>query len=326
MLFARTTLCSLLVCAALAPAAAQISVVFDDPGTSHAAYYADLQRLTVAAGSAWTAHFAPQQAGAELTVQLSFADIATSSGHSLASAWVGTGSSGQALYEQGAAFEWRTGTDANGAAPDVQINIGSSGYLQNELWFDPDPLRLAGAVPADRTDAFSVLLHEWGHVFGFNGWLDGSTGASPGNYGSTFDVLVAPEQGAAGSTLLFWGAQASSLYGGAVPLTFGNYGHLGNSGAQGGASLIPDLMNGEVFYRGTRYEISALDLAIMADIGLPMAVVGSVPEPESAALLMAGLWAVVWVVRRPSLAVKGPGLGRGLGQGLGRGLGQTQPR
>lgn len=317
MLFAKTALCSLLACAAVAPVAAQISVVFHDPGASHAAYYADLQRLTLAAGSAWTGHFAPRQAGADLTVQLSFADIATSTGHSLASGWVGTGSSGQALFEQGAAFEWRTGTDANGAAPDVQITIGISGYLQNELWFDPDPLRLAGAVPSDRTDAFSVLLHEWGHAFGFNGWLDSSTGVSPGHYGSTFDALVVPEQGAAGTRLLFSGVQASSLYGGAVPLTFGNYAHVGNSGAQGGASLIPDLMNGEVFYRGRRYEISALDLAIMADIGLPMAVVGSVPEPESAALWMAGLWAVVWVARRRGRAVKGPGLGRGLGQELG---------
>ena len=310
MLSAKTALCSLLVCAAAAPAAAQISVVFDDPSASHSAYYADLQRLTVAAGSAWTGHFAPLRAGADLTVQISFADIATSNGHSLASAWVGTGGSGQALYEQGAAFEWRTGVDANGAAPDVQINIGSGGYLQNELWFDPDPLRLAGGVPADRTDAFSMLLHEWGHAFAFNGWLDGSTGVSPGNYGSTFDALVGPEQGAAGTTLLFSGAQASSLYGAAVPLTFGNYGHLGNSSAQGGASLIPDLMNGEVFYRGTRYEISALDLAIMADVGLPMAVVASVPEPESAALLMAGLWAVLWVARRRGLVVKGQGQGQ----------------
>ena len=298
MLRLKATLCSLLICAAAGPAAAQISVVFDDPGSSYSAYYADLQRLTVAAGSAWTDHFALPQGGADITVQISFATIATSSGGSLASAWVATGSSGQALFEQGAAFEWRTGVDANGAAPDVQINIGSSGYLQNELWFDPDPLRLASSVPADRIDAFSVLLHEWGHAFGFNGWLDGSSGLAPGNYGSTFDALVSPEQGAAGTTLVFSGALARSLHGGAVPLTFGSYAHLGNSGTRDGAGLIPDLMNGEGFNRGTRYEISALDLAIMADIGLPMAAVGNVPEPGPAALLLAGLWAVVWVARR----------------------------
>ena len=300
----KVAFCSLFLCAAAGPAAAQISVIFDDPAASHTAYYSDLQRLTVAAGSAWTSHFAPMQAGAALTVQISFSDLATSTGHSLWSAYVGS-NGGMAIYEQGAAHEWRTGVDANGDAPDVVITLGSGGYLQNELWFDPDPLRMAGVVPSERTDAFSVLMHEWGHAFGFNGWLDGSTGLAPGNYGSTFDALVTPAQGVAGNTLVFSGAQASSLYGSAVPLTFGNYGHLGNSGARDGASLIPDLMNGEIFYRGTRYEVSAMDLAIMADIGLPMAAVASVPEPAPTALLLAGLCALAWRARRRDRAVKG---------------------
>ena len=301
---ARSALCSVALCAAVGPTAAQISVVFDDPTASYSTYYTELQRLTVAAGSAWTSHFAPAAAGAELTVQVSFAALATSTGHSLTSAFVGTSSGGFSVYEQGAAHEWRSGIDLNGAVPDIQIYIGINGYLQNELWFDPDPLRLASSVPADRTDAFSVLLHEWGHAFGFNGWLDGSSGHAGGNYGSTFDAFVTPQRDSVGTTLVFTGPQAASVYGGGVPLTFGNYQHLGNSGARDGASLIPDLMNGEVFYRGTRYEISALDLAIMADVGLPMAAVASVPEPGPAALLLAGLWAVGWVARRRSLAIK----------------------
>ena len=295
---ARSALCAAALCAAVGPTAAQISVVFDDPTASYSTYYADLQRLTVAAGGAWTSHFAPAAAGAELTVQISFAALATSTGRSLTSAFVGTSSGGLSVYEQGAAHEWRSGIDPNGAAPDIEIYIGINGFLQNELWFDPDPLRLAGSVPADRTDAFSVLLHEWGHAFAFNGWLDGYTGQLPGTYGSTFDVFVEPQAGAAGTALYFMGPQATNLYGGGVPLTFGDHQHLGNSGARDGAGLVPELMDGEVFYRGTRYEISGLDLAIMADVGLPMAVVGSVPEPGPAALLLAGLWAVVWLARR----------------------------
>ena len=295
---------SLLLGAAAGPAAAQISVVVDDPAASYSAYYADLQRLTVAAGSAWISHFAPASFGADITVQISFAAIATSTGRSFSSAYVGTGAAGQSLYEQGAAHEWRTGVDANGSAPDVQITLGGVGYVQSELWFDPDPLRLAGSVPADRTDAFSVLLHEWGHAFAFNGWLNGSTGQAPGNYASTFDAYVTPQLGAAGMTLFFAGPQATSVYGAAVPLTFSNYGHLGNSGGlegeagRAGLDLIPDLMNGEVFYRGTRYDLSALDLAIAADAGLPMILAGSVPEPAPAALMLAGLAALAWRSRR----------------------------
>ena len=299
---AVSSLGSLCLFAAAGPAAAQISVVFDDPAASYSAYYADLQRLTVAAGSAWTRHFAPASFGTDITVQISFAAIATSTGRSLSSAYVGTGAAGQSLYEQGAAHEWRTGVDANGGAPDVQITLGAVGFLQSELWFDPNPLLLASAnVPADRTDAFSVLLHEWGHAFAFNGWLDGSTGQAPGNYASTFDAYVTPQQGAAGTTLFFAGPHAASLYGGAVPLTFGNYGHLGNSGGldgRAGLDLIPDLMNGQVFYRGTRYDVSALDLAIAADAGLQMGLAVSVPEPAPAALLLAGMAALAWRARR----------------------------
>lgn len=302
---ATVALCSMTLLAAAGSAAAQISVVFDDPTASYTSYYADLQRLTVAAGNVWTNHFAPAPAGAELTVQISFASMATSTGHSMASAFVGTSSSGLNLFEQGAAHEWRSGIDVNGAAPDIQFNIGINGYLQNELWFDPDPLRLAGTVPADRTDAFSALLHEWAHAFAFNGWLDGSTGQGPATHGSTFDAFVSPQTSAAGTTLYFSGPQAASLYGGAVPLTFGNYLHVGNSGGREGSSLMPDLMNGEVFYRGTRYEVSALDLAIMADVGLPMAAVGSVPEPGPAALLLVGLWAVAWAARHRGGTLKG---------------------
>jgi hypothetical protein len=35
-----------------------------------------------------------------------------------------------------------------------------------------------------------------------------------------------------------------------------------------GASLIDQLMNGVVFYRGTRYDISALDIGVLKDVGL----------------------------------------------------------
>jgi hypothetical protein len=63
-----------------------------------------------------------------------------------------------------------------------------------------------------------------------------------------------------------------------------------------GTDLVPDLMNGVVFYRGTRYGVSALDLAIMADIGLPITT--AVPEPGTTALLLAGLAGLLLRARR----------------------------
>ena len=288
--------------ALLAPAVAaaivapRIEVSFVDPAAAYSAYYADLQRTAVAAGLAWSQHFAGDFSGVDLAVSINFAALATSTGRSLGSAFVGTTASGMTLWEQGAAHELRTGVDINGALPDIEFSIGAVGYLQSELWFDPDPLLRSAAVPADRTDAMSVLLHEWGHALGFNGWMDGSTGALPGSYASTFDAQIVPQSGPGGMTLVFQGAQAMSVYGAAVPLTFGNYAHVGNSGGRGGADLIPDLMNGEVFYRGTRYEVSALDLAMLADVGLP--VLAAVPEPGTNALLLAGLVLIVFSAER----------------------------
>jgi hypothetical protein len=49
-------------------------------------------------------------------------------------------------------------------------------------------------------------------------------------------------------------------------------------------------MNGVVFYRGTRYTISALDAAIAADLGLVVAV----PEPSPIAIFCAAL-VVFWL-------------------------------
>jgi hypothetical protein len=39
---------------------------------------------------------------------------------------------------------------------------------------------------------------------------------------------------------------------------YDNYGHLGNNDPRPGSDLIPDLMNGIVFFRGTRYDISLM--------------------------------------------------------------------
>lgn len=298
--FTSTAAASLLLAGAgAAQAAVTIEVSFVDPGAVYSGYYADLQRVVVAAGNDWVSHFNLTQSST-LSVQISFASIATANGGSTTSSFVGS-SGGLNNFEQGAAAELKSGIDPNGASPDILFNVGINGYLQNELWFDPNPVTQAASVPVTKTDARTVFLHEFGHAFGFNGWRNATDGTLPGNYQSTFDALSSLNAAAPGGpTITFNGAAAMAQYGGAVPLTFGNYSHVGNSAPRGGSNLIGtdgDLMNGVVFYRGTRYQISALDLAIMQDIGLPLA---AVPEPAGGALMVLGI-AALGLLRRARL-------------------------
>lgn len=214
---------------------------------------------------------------------------------------------GRNMFEQGAAYELRTGTDPNGATPDAYVTFGLA-YLRNELWFDPDPVARIAPVPANRTDAMGVALHELGHVFAYNGWADLVTGQPPAEYWSTFDRWFQP-----GAPTVFTGANAVRSWGTAPDVTTGNNKHWGNptgllglppvipallpsvqwiDGAptplpacnlphsidappsfdapaeRGAPSLIDELMNGVVFYRGTRYDITPLDRATLDDLGL----------------------------------------------------------
>ena len=168
------------------------------------------------------------------------------------------------VYQQGAVDAVLDGIHNPSGPYDATIHIGTS-YLTNELWFDPNPANI-DPVPANKTDAESVFTHEFGHIFGFEGYRDPTTGALLFNAESIFDTWITFLNNAP----YFTGPDAESVYGGPVPLTVGNIYHVGNpSGPGADLEVYPaDLMNGNIFYRGTRYDISPLDAAIFADLGL----------------------------------------------------------
>jgi hypothetical protein len=251
-----------------------------------------------AAGTRWTdAVHAPLPSLIE--IQISIADIPTANGASASTALIDT-IDGRETYEQGVAHELFYNEDPTGPGPDGLITFGLD-YLRNELWFDPDPFARTAPVPADRTDAMSTILHEFGHIIAYNGWADLATGEPPDTYWSIWDSWMAP-----GSAPVFAGPAAVSAWGSAPALTIGNINHWGNPppgigvsvarcvpapvawrwnapvpptcsappsadrprGVTGDANLIGELMNGVVFYRGTRYDISPLDRAVLQDVRL----------------------------------------------------------
>ncbi len=258
-----------------------------------------------AAGRRW-AQTIGQTGVRSIEIQVSVSNVPTANATSATTVFVAN-VGGRALYEQAVAHELRTGTDPNGITPDALVTFGLD-YLRNELWFDPDPDSRTAPVPANRTDAMSVALHEFGHALVYNGWADLTTGQPPATYWSTFDRWMQP-----GAPTVFTGANAVLSWGSAPDVTTGNNKHWGNAaamaglppvparvlpsvewvdgaptplpacghlaaveappsadgtGTRAGVTLIDELMNGVVFYRGTRYDISPLDRATLVDTGV----------------------------------------------------------
>ena len=161
----------------------------------------------------------------------------------------------------------RTGAAIDGTGrPDITIRVGER-YLKQMLFFDTDPLHRVGAVPADKTEAFGRFVHEIGHALGFNGFYrgDGTYDAVPMR--STFDRFVSVD---ASGRSWFTGPLAMAAYGGPVPLTPNERGHLGSDAdSRLFAQSVAEVMNGGTAYTGTRYDVSDLDVRILCDIGVP---------------------------------------------------------
>jgi hypothetical protein len=260
----------------------QAAVTWDislDPSGALDAYASEIVSNLSAAGEEWSRRLLGS-GRIEVMVDMD-PSISTATGRSVTSSYVGHNGR-MHVWEQGMAGEIRTGVDPNGAAYDVQISLSPS-YLAFELWFDPAPGSGASAVPPGKTDAYSIFLHEIGHALGFNGWRDQMDGTL-GTFGSTFDALTRFD----GVETYFEGELAQQVYGGPVPLTRGNHFHVGNHFGRPGWDLQWDLMSGVRFDRGRRYEISDLDLAMMADIGVAIDFL-SIPSPGSATLAVIAL-------------------------------------
>lgn len=106
--------------------------------------------------------------------------------------------------------------------------------------FDPEP-ELGAAVPPGKIDFVSVALHELGHVLGFG----------------TADVFK--NQIVDGA---FAGPKTKARFGGPLPLT-PDQAHVPNTTMSGGTRLLMDQSDAP----GTRYLPTALDRAVMEDLG-----------------------------------------------------------
>ncbi|MDR4520829.1 MAG: calcium-binding protein [Nitrosomonas sp.] len=173
---------------------------------------------------------------------------------------------GLKTWEHTAITESRTGIDVNPYSPEFIINIDPySNYLQN-LWWDPTPSTLSpDEIPSNKTDAFSVVLHEILHGMGISGWLDWETGEHTTNRQSIWDSHIIVENGQA----YFSGDHVNQLLGEPVEVRLGGsqgaY-HLG-SASSNQPLLKSSIMNSYYFRLGERYLPTDLEFAILEDLG-----------------------------------------------------------
>lgn len=177
---------------------------------------------------------------------------------------------GRDIWEASLVAESRTGVDPNPSKADLSIYIDPASSYLAHLWWDPAiATSLSANPPDDRTDGFTVLVHELLHGMGIVGWRDITTGALPGDYGSVWDSLVTVSGGKAS----FGGPATVALLGQPVEVRLGGSQgafHLG-AGPNPAGSTMPWIesanFNSYYYYDGERYTLGRLELALLQDIG-----------------------------------------------------------
>lgn len=151
---------------------------------------------------------------------------------------------GAQVFQAGTILELQNGVDRNGGTADIDIDVNLTSVNGNEFFYGG----LANPnVPFSQFDLFTVLAHEIGHGLGFLSFDPTTATANR----AEFDLFK--------SGNFFTGPRAVALFGGNVPLQNGDGSHLNVFDL-----LFPSISNGD------RYFVSALDVAILADAGLPI--------------------------------------------------------
>lgn len=184
----------------------------------------------------------------------------------------------QRIWEPAAIYALETGSYLPGVTADINITLFAPGGSLANLFLDPTSDG-TGAVPALEYDLTSVFRHELAHGLGFIGFTNPNTGVASNDV-MMFDHYISKvlNNGTIQSAS-FTGPNAEAAYaaliGAAsptpVPLTTLPNGealfHVANALSD---PLGADLLNGVGLSSGVSIPISAVDLAMMEDIGLPV--------------------------------------------------------
>ncbi|MCZ4304096.1 PEPxxWA-CTERM sorting domain-containing protein [Zoogloeaceae bacterium G21618-S1] len=303
---------------------ASISFTFDysdntaGAGFLDATFGVDRQNALVTAGNAFSSLFGQYFTNsANIVLKVTSSDDPQSS--NLASAgseatWDGVTSG--FTYQEVVRNKLLTGTDLNDGAADGSVNVN---------WGQPWHLDLSSEAPYGQYDFYSTVFHEFTHAIGFSSSInqDGTSAFGAGEkVWSAFDEFLGDKNGNrviqpdysldpaawAASTggaspaegMFFYGAYAMAANGGNPvglysPTTWedgSSVSHLDTDNPALEAMMMthagPDGPSPRVF--------SAVEVGVLRDLGYTA--VAAVPEPETYAMMLAGLGLVGWQVRR----------------------------
>jgi hypothetical protein len=235
----------------------QVEVKFDDPNSRLTAH--DEALISTDLQAAVKLDTTGLQVHPEATINLMVhADPAIPTVGSSPSAWAPTEVPG--VLQSAAEVAINTGHQITAPHPwqDGDIHLNPA-FLTN-VSLNPDPAHDT-TVPSNQVDAVSLFAHEFIHVLGMSGFYDQQSTSPQAALAtqSNFDALVS--FGPAGP--VFTGPAAEAQNGGApVELTAGDLYHVGDA-----TTFAADLMNGAHIYNGWNYQPSALDEAMLVDIG-----------------------------------------------------------